>query len=114
MRISDWSSDVCSSDLQRQVHALHELWGRLFRPIIALEADRKGGSDEQFGRVRRMGQAISRRLDGIPTTDVAIRVIQPPGGPLRPKPASRTRAVCVGARADDRSDEHTSALQSLM
>src|SRR3546814_9663890 len=61
----------------------------------------KGGSDEQFGRVRRMGQAISRRLDGIPTTEVAIRVIQPPGGPLRPKPASRTRAVCVGARADD-------------
>src|SRR3546814_15177856 len=48
-----------------------------------------------------MGQAISRRLDGIPTTEVAIRVIQPPGGPLRPKPASRTRAVCVGARADD-------------
>src|SRR3546814_19566928 len=89
MRISDWSSDVCSSDLQRQVHALHELWGRLFRPIIVLEADRKGGSDEQFGRVRRMGQAISRRLDGIPTTEVAIRVIQPPGGPLRPKPASR-------------------------
>src|SRR3546814_12242725 len=104
MRISDWSSDVCSSDLQRQVHALHELWGRLFRPIIALEADRKGGSDEQFGRVRRMGKAISRRLEGIPTTEVAIWVINTQGGTFSTQPASRSTYACVGHRADDGGD----------
>src|SRR3546814_2097098 len=47
MRISDWSSDVCSSDLQRS------------RP-----ADRSGRAWRAGGRLRRDGSGLSRIADG--------------------------------------------------
>src|SRR3546814_2690207 len=41
MRISDWSSDVCSSDLVLQAHVLHGL-----------------GQVQRLGRIRRLGPAM--------------------------------------------------------
>src|SRR3546814_3296544 len=89
MRISDWSSDVCSSDLRlaagsarrqgRPVHRLHlDLEARL--------AQRLGG-DQREGRVHR---DVGRLHD------------------------HHRGAVVAGGFERHRSEEHTSELQSLM
>src|SRR3546814_7428702 len=52
MRISDWSSDVCSSDLLEQVHELRRIGVRLAPPALAIEA-----ADGQRGHA-----AVERRL----------------------------------------------------
>src|SRR3546814_4386825 len=98
MRISDWSSDVCSSDLGRSRHG--------------------GGRLEAHGReLSRPGRQAAhpdggRRGEG-----------RPDGGPDRPseegRHGPRSRAVAgrcgLAARAASyRSEEHTSELQSLM
>src|SRR3546814_2607093 len=79
MRISDWSLDVCSSDLSRSARA-----------------PRWSGA----GR-RRPGQADlrNRRFQ----TDCAWKI----SGPYAPM-------ECLHRRCRERSEEHTSELQSLM
>src|SRR3546814_4489331 len=84
MRISDWSSDVCSSDLPPGRLCLSNLYGvRTFRPGCA---DRVGEADE-----RLLGQlhfCFNR--------------------------CWRVRLVVHSMGARTRSEEHTSELQSLM
>src|SRR3546814_11076873 len=54
MRISDWSSDVCSSDL----HAGGDLQqGRLARAVAADQAEPVAGIDRQLGAVEQRGAA---------------------------------------------------------
>src|SRR3546814_7920395 len=77
MRISDWSSDVCSSDLGLE-HLLH----------------RRGRPHEQGARIRIEQQQIA-------FADLAPHVAHP---------AEHRHPH----RARDRSEEHTSELQSLM
>src|SRR3546814_7320418 len=84
MRISDWSSDVCSSDLQLSFDGQNEIGGAAHETVA------------REGR-RRQGQA-ERRHDG----DVQNREDQPAG------------RVSTDDRAGPRSEEHTSELQSLM
>src|SRR3546814_1425694 len=92
MRISDWSSDVCSSDLAvAAALARRELCGDAWnaierepesgsRPMVSPPAGRKSGA-------RRAG-ALGDRLD---------------------------RSAASGSAGDDHgSEEHTSELQSLM
>src|SRR3546814_7652613 len=98
MRISDWSSDVCSSDLR----------ARGLRPVPGLQAiarpqlgsvsrraviDRRGSPDPRppgpFGLLARTGQTRVPRPDPLHPWQ---------RGPVRPA----------------RSEEHTSELQSLM
>src|SRR3546814_9519698 len=88
MRISDWSSDVCSSDLGRW-----RFGGRL--------GGRFGKRDELRVVVRRQGDA-----PGLP-----VRL-----GLLDPLPARRDEVPPDEALAERlaRSEEHTSELQSLM
>src|SRR3546814_3436912 len=90
MRISDWSSDVCSSDLW--VAAAGDIADRLL-------ADRPGAHRLEIWPFRNAAARFpgSRRLH--------------PGGGL----GQRRRAAdsCCGA-GDRRSEEHTSELQSLM
>src|SRR3546814_6425722 len=92
MRISDWSSDVCSSDLSAIFRAcadkcippLH--WRQMvsfFRP----KKD-KGAAAGKAGETRKGGLDIEALAAAFP---------KPPG-----------------AVADDRSEAHTSELQSLM
>src|SRR3546814_7643004 len=92
MRISDWSSDVCSSDLERRSALLHRFPGRLrwhaasYRDIENLAASPHEGAP---GRL-----PLSKRH--IPVQ-------------------ARDREARIGfRRASGRSEEHTSELQSIM
>src|SRR3546814_7034426 len=84
MRISDWSSDVCSSDL----HAVP----RAFDP---------GGRPRLWGRGARGGPADRDRHRRRPRGD---------GPGRRPRGEGRRLVSALG----ERSEEHTSELQSLM
>src|SRR3546814_8516611 len=108
MRISDWSSDVCSSDLHRRQRALarlhavrrrHAVFGRRVVEIgefvveeIAI-GDELAAEDAFDGRGHR--DDIARRIDGHEMRRALF--------------GDRGRG---GARL--RSEEHTSELQSLM
>src|SRR3546814_10865142 len=110
MRISDWSSDVCSSDLDREAHRLAlqgdartRRAGHAERSAIAgadRGADRRNlilcleSRDVIFLEPRQMMEDRRRRGDRI----AAEEHRQP-------------RKLCAG---DERSEEHTSELQSLM
>src|SRR3546814_5999851 len=115
MRISDWSSDVCSSDLRE--HSGIE---------IEAVAVRLGVEDEgepvvpvaQF--CRKLDQRPSRANVGLANDDAASRLARDPGA--KPQAvdlelrhanveAGKDRPVLVLAR---RSEEHTSELQSLI
>src|SRR3546814_5448316 len=55
MRISDWSSDVCSSDLKPALRLAHHLRGD---PGAAAEAGRARDPGRQSGQVPRLGGGI--------------------------------------------------------
>src|SRR3546814_4156251 len=94
MRISDWSSDVCSSDLTGPSDARqgeHDTSGRPSAPV--------------FFRAKRKGRALSPSTTSfllIGAGHASGGVCCPPIGP------------CAGDRVASRSEEHTSELQSLM
>src|SRR3546814_6609231 len=105
MRISDWSSDVCSSDLQVRHHPIL----RAKRPQLQYRRARQllmtGGAKTMITRRRILGQttagaAIAGMWPGVPAAfaaDTKAYNNPPPDvGPLI------------------RSEEHTSELQSLM
>src|SRR3546814_3676728 len=80
MRISDWSSDVCSSDLSPRPD-----------PVISLAVP----SVPPIGPV------------GLPSVPPIVPPSPPPSPPLPP-------SNCAEAGVENRSEEHTSELQSLM
>src|SRR3546814_5330778 len=93
MRISDWSSDVCSSDLR---------------------AGEEGGGQRQHRQAARCGKAaVGSRI-------VRHRELVQWGrtcGALRRREEGRRAgpgALGASARSPRRSEEHTSELQSLM
>src|SRR3546814_4846054 len=109
MRISDWSSDVCSSDLL--------LPGRTDagRDAGAARNACAAGRRERRGRAEDGALRLGRRARPLPLPDRAGRrdvrqrsgrLIRPP---LRPRFAPRP-----DSHQGERSEEHTSELQSLM
>src|SRR3546814_10327406 len=100
MRISDWSSDVCSSDLPyeetRRRGAGYDL--------RADQAPQDPGPGE--GRGSRRDRDGKRSDAGDPRA--------PRQGPLRACVGTASPGSPPGAGGDDRSEEHTSELQSLM
>src|SRR3546814_6584978 len=96
MRISDWSSDVCSSDL----HAETRLHPEPRTLGVAQESD--GGTDRAEVRRHRASERGARA--GAPLR-VHFRLAEQMDG------AFAQRLV---ERGGDRSEEHTSELQSLM
>src|SRR3546814_6221229 len=108
MRISDWSSDVCSSDLaadenaQRQRNVDEAQWAGA--QVEPMQADEAAADPQQPG---------SRRLDA--RRRVARRLL-----PLRPAhqvhrhEREQDQADPVDRMRQHRSEEHTSELQSLM
>src|SRR3546814_2560524 len=115
MRISDWSSDVCSSDLQPLVR----------EPCLSVG----GRADDLFPRHHR-AQA-RRAVGGQPARDPgggrgAAAAGGKPGANRAParnnEPrcavlaavARRRRPSCAERRRAQRSEEHTSEVQSLM
>src|SRR3546814_3918088 len=90
MRISDWSSDVCSSDLRVQRD------GRIWR--LSLD-DR---------RLSRSGCRLSLHLVGEP------RLLRRTRDRRRPRRSARPDVTYDPGGDRVRSEEHTSELQSLM
>src|SRR3546814_3757640 len=92
MRISDWSSDVCSSDLSTSA-------GRAIPMVSAIAT-----SIAPAAAIRR---AIATTLSGST-------------GPSKGQPKATAIVACAGRRRSEqkrstaRSEEHTSELQSLM
>src|SRR3546814_10081867 len=116
MRISDWSSDVCSSDLRVQREPLEQRL-QLDQHVLGEGVDRLAGAVE-----REHDDAVLALL-GLPVAEAqSVEPCNHGNGPL----------TCLGARyhPDDvrsasnrrlkrpsragRSEEHTSQLQSLM
>src|SRR3546814_10863146 len=102
MRISDWSSDVCSPDLQPRG------LGGIVQP---------GGRCLGAGNLRRLAEALAETFgqpahgDGLRPGDVQRRGRRLSGGCLRGSARSRHPTDLAGRH---RSEEHTSELQSLM
>src|SRR3546814_9479319 len=111
MRISDWSSDVCSSDLrrpcadavQRVDHARRPLLPGLFQ---GAEADRAGGG----GRLSNNSPAAYLSALSI----AASICLRPSRKSNRLPPICRHSTAERSAASSSRSEEHTSELQSLM
>src|SRR3546814_1717298 len=101
MRISDWSSDVCSSDLQLRVHM-----AAICHPIVG---DGKYGGKGAFltGAISRKMHLHSRRL----------RIDHPDGGAIdNSAELPEHFAASIDALGFDllRSEEPTSELPSIM
>src|SRR3546814_8463767 len=101
MRISDWSSDVCSSDLE-DASARLGVGRRQFYNLLASYRERLKGASAHGHR-----NGARRRIDERKETVIA-QAIEVAGE------AARMRDVQALAAQLSRSEEHTSELQSLM
>src|SRR3546814_8468194 len=108
MRISDWSSDVCSSDLR----IFREL--RIEIRVAAVELEARERAHHRFdldaldSRLRRIADDDAAQRDEL--RDLEVRIVGAKGCDVEPQAAVEP----VGLRADLRSEEHTSELQSIM
>src|SRR3546814_2869757 len=98
MRISDWSSDVCSSDLL--AYALNKMACAAIAQIVAV--DRRNHHIRQLHRSNTARQ-IHRLVD--------IQRIGPSMAHIAERTATR---ALIAHNHERRSEEHTSELQSLM
>src|SRR3546814_8710067 len=111
MRISDWSSDVCSSDLQPSLSEVEAVLERFTGPIAqvppvysALKVDGKRAYD-----LARAGEAVEMRTRSVVIHRLSIRS-DPADGPV--KNVTLTAYVSKGTYIRSlRSEEHTSELQ---
>src|SRR3546814_2954670 len=103
MRISDWSSDVCSSDLAPVPALAHRPRrghrARLFARLFAGAVQELAAQEPAAGRTPGRGQ---QRRGGAP------------GEEVRRCRSDRRRERRARLRNESRSEEHTSELQSLM
>src|SRR3546814_6732318 len=103
MRISDWSSDVCSSDLLAHRERVGEALDLRRLGRLRVAAQPEGGAEQ----VRRLRVDDRRALGrGQP---ILVRCL-----PHRARASAAVDACRAFGRQDDRSEEHTSELQSLM
>src|SRR3546814_5660948 len=119
MRISDWSSDVCSSDLIAPRHRPAEFAtvasSQMFASELAGIASRAANDDIEFLHLALLfGVAPSSFAERHPGKTRRIRG-QSFGTRIQQK-ARSTDVECVPGRTapGNRSDEHTSELQYLM
>src|SRR3546814_6581607 len=102
MRISDWSSDVCSSDLIARYHRapglrVHPQRGRVRNRVVLGGHHAKLHHPAVHGVVQPVG--VGQHGEAATAPVVAPRVLDD---------------EAFARVADDRSEEHTSELQSLM
>src|SRR3546814_1263529 len=107
MRISDWSSDVCSSDLRRDC----ALWfGRWFLDSVPWPRGRRHGGSSRIPDRHVTAQRLFRQGQAI---DCHWNMVSEFGH--RPCPRFLHRRLDHrGFQLALRSEEHTSELQSLM
>src|SRR3546814_1971598 len=119
MRISDWSSDVCSSDLLRRKLGTGDEADRRFVRVLSAVLDH--GVDAVEAAVR---EAL---LAGVTSDDIIFNILSSHREPPRPLAIATPEDLLLRhpPRADchrydrlrglhARSEEHTSELQSLM
>src|SRR3546814_1778382 len=117
LRISDWSSDVCSSDLQIEQRIRETLFG-LKRLASKLQdrSDTRAPDEfvEVFTGVRRAREDLSFDFEReiIGRLDLLRRICR--NRVRKPEPLMDLGIEFVGDGSDYRSEEHTSELQSLM
>src|SRR3546814_7315870 len=99
MRISDWSSDVCSSDLGR------------FPGPGARRRDRAGLNVARKASVQRL---VGRNAPYPFGADIAAATVHGELAPTARAIAQHAHHAGLRAPEDRRSEEHTSELQSLM
>src|SRR3546814_1766662 len=115
MRISDWSSDVCSSDLALgEIAELVEV--ELADVLQRVAADVAGEADHRLGDVAEQVQAavddVAEGIAGVADQD-ARAIERAAGEPAAGEP-DRVAAQHRAGGIEQRSEEHTSELQSLM
>src|SRR3546814_9329721 len=101
MRISDWSSDVCSSDLLRvPLFSGFATQSRVRQAIHTRDSVRDQAEQERRAITRQARNALRDLLSGISEIEARRKAL-----------VSARRAL--DATEADRSEEHTSELQSL-
>src|SRR3546814_3163257 len=126
MRISDWSSDVCSSDLEELV-LLVDLLVEIIAPDQEIDRAVEIGSEAHF-----LGEGVDRDVVALATDQVGsgeVRILVGEGAHLaigRDRGQRHIAQIIVDLRRSAvildpvlrqeiiRSEEHTSELQSLM
>src|SRR3546814_3379308 len=105
MRISDWSSDVCSSDLQQLLVAPVDAAGpgRRHQHLAARQPVARVDDEKAQAPVGVVDQEV------VDVADLAVA-----RGDVIALDFDGAAQVGVAARNLDRSEEHTSELQSLM
>src|SRR3546814_10397208 len=103
MRISDWSSDVCSSDLLRK--GLEQ-----GVELKAFQGTTPG--DGGYAVPREIDSVIEGTLNSISPIRAIANVVSV--GSAGYRKLVTTGGVASGWAAEDRTEEHTSELQSLM
>src|SRR3546814_4225277 len=114
MRISDWSSDVCSSDLVGRRAQPGQAAQPLLRTAGGSRVRRRAGRDQRAVRERRRRHAPGLAppgATGMNASPVRNAMNTPLQLLLLPE---RPGAAAVRLQVDARSEEHTSELQSLM
>src|SRR3546814_10680510 len=130
MRISDWSSDVCSSDLFLMPHVKKEtviMYAQLVETGVKTvrSADQLTGAEQAFQQRIDEGIRIEPK-DWMPEPyrKTLVRQISqhahseivgmlPEGNWITRAPTLKLKAILM-AKVQDRSEEHTSELQSTM
>src|SRR3546814_10585886 len=107
MRISDWSSDVCSSDLGDRVPGLQRFLRRHAAVAVPVHVLRFDAGGERQARVPRVARVQDQQREHAEQQLAPQRDSRWPAGGLH---AQSTRRIF----APSRSEEHTSELQSLM
>src|SRR3546814_10389681 len=108
MRISDWSSDVCSSDLIAVTASETGFYNQIEpNPVQGLPANGVVEPAERDCRLIRLPLEIRGERALLDRSRKAV-----PLGPSRHRPC--LLPAHDGGVAQDRSEEHTSEIQSLM
>src|SRR3546814_10520838 len=120
MRISDWSSDVCSSDLVGRRAQPGQAAQPLLRTAGGSRVRRRAGRDQRAVRERRRRHAPGLAPPGAagmnvsPVRNAMNTPLQLLLLPERADAAAVRLQVGAGGRILTGSEEHTSELQSLM
>src|SRR3546814_1793073 len=111
MRISDWSSDVCSSDLETLISRLID------RPIRPLFPDGFRNEVQIIATVMSMNPEVDGDVLALIGASAALSLSGAPfGGPIGAAKVGYKdgQYLLNPTKAELRSEEHTSELQSLM
>src|SRR3546814_1208423 len=113
MRISDWSSDVCSSDLPDRLKALGVTAGEISNQLRSMQQEAPGGRSDLNGLVQSV-----RTLGTVSSAAELAQVSLPLPDGRRPRLADIATVKDTHAQSsqlallDGRSEEQTSELQS--